>query len=96
MKRIIPLSATPWLASVCPTIHAVDSVAAASVAAWGKVSRSAAEIATAQAALNWSARERGESGFGAARPMFAYDQLTRLVPNGGLCGPQPWRDPVRT
>lgn len=98
MRTITQLPATPWLALVCPTINAVDVVADASVAAWGKLSGSAAaEFATAQAALRRSAvRDRGESGFGAARPMYAHDLPTLLIPNGGVCGPQPWRDPVRS
>jgi len=94
VRKMTLLSATPWLASVCP--NAVDVVAVASVAAWGKLSGSAAaEFATAQAALGRSAvRDRGESGFGAARPIYAHDLQTQLVPTGGVCGPQPWRDPV--
>ncbi|MEV5411690.1 hypothetical protein AB0K60_22980 [Thermopolyspora sp. NPDC052614] len=98
MRTITLLSATPWLASACPTI-AAKAVVVPSVDAWGKLSGSAAaELVPAQAALGRSAvRDRGESGFGAARPMYAHDQLTQLIPNGGeVRGLLPWREPVTT
>lgn len=112
MHTISILSAAPRLASVCPTTIAVPAVAEPSVAAWGKLSRSAAEFASAAAGrasaqaalaglaasadLGRSVRDRGESGFGAARPMHAYDRQTPLIRNGMVRGPLPWRNPVAT
>lgn len=108
MRTITLQSATPWLTAAFPAIGAKAAVVPSKAAivptiaaAWGKLPGSvAADFASAQVVLGRSAvRTRGESGFGAARPMYdAHDQLTLLIPNNGgeVRGPIPWREPVTT
>ncbi|MGW2147818.1 hypothetical protein ACWCOT_26205 [Nonomuraea bangladeshensis] len=86
---ILKIAATPWLASACR-----DSVLLAHEPAKPRQEKSA---------RSQSAAFYARAHFGAAAPQVAAVYAGRIelpasqLTNGGLCGPQPWRDtPVIT